>query len=231
LDRTWDDDVSTVPANAVATLGNLANQWVADDAYEDARRLIEDLSKIAIRATATRRVHIGMVATEQLAQLLPVMANVQPEHLREHYLKAWTQATIPLMTVAPVEPLDQMYSVCDSLLPGTSLAPGTDLQQCLWSVDGNASTAAVTAILDAVSVSFKRLFSDDTPLLERQDLDRAITDTLSLVYAVTVVPFVTLAIAYVIGLLIGLEGLFALIVPPLVGQLGAVGRKFQLSAG
>lgn len=187
LDRTWDDDVSTVPANAVAKLGDLANQWVASGAYEDARRLLQNLSKIAIRATASRRVHIGMVATEQLAQLLPVMANVEPEHLRTHYLEAWTQATIPVMTVAPVEPLDQMYSVCDSLLPGTSLAPGTDLQQCLWSVDGNASTAAVSAILGAVSVSMKRLSLDDTPVLEHQDLERAITDTLSLVYAVTVV--------------------------------------------
>lgn len=186
LDRTWDDDVSTVPANAVGTLGGLANQWVTSGAYQDASKLLEDLSKIAIRATATRRVHIGMVATEQLAQLLPAMANAEPEHMRRHYLEAWTRAATPLMTVAPVEPLDRMYSVCDSLVPGISLAPGADLQQRLWFVDSNASTAAVTAILDAVSASLKQLFSGEVPALEQRDLERAVADMLSLVYAVTV---------------------------------------------
>lgn len=187
LDRTWDDDISTVPANVVSTLGDLAAQWVASGAHEDAKRLLKDLGKIAVRATTTRRVHIGMVATEQLAKLLPVIANVEPAELREYYLQTWAQVTTPIMTVASIEPLDQMYSVCDSLLPGRSLAPGTDLQQCLWSVDANASTAAVSAILDAISTSFNRLLSDHASSPEPHRFDNAICDTLSLVYAVTVV--------------------------------------------
>lgn len=186
LDRTWDDDVSTVPANAISTLGGLAEQWVAGGAHDDGRRALEDLSKVAIRATTTRRIHLGIVATEQLAKLLPTMANVQPAQLREHHLSAWTEAVTPLMTVAPLEPLDHMYSACDALLPGISLAPGADLQQCFWSVSHDASTAATTAVLDGVSVSFDRLVSDNGRSLEPHEFERAIADTLSLVYGVTV---------------------------------------------
>lgn len=160
LDDSWDNDISTLPAACVVSIGELVTKWVGIRAFEDASRGVEILGQIALRAIATSRKHIGHAATDQLAASFPVLGNEPHPGLRGHYLKAWSETSVPLLRLAPLEPVDGMAGVVDALLPGITLARGTSLQQAMWEVAPSRVPGAVGAILDALEPSMLSLESD-----------------------------------------------------------------------
>ena len=179
VDRTWDNDTSTIPAGGMVGMGDLIGAWVLTSAYEDVQRELQTLSKTALRSMATRRIHIGQAATGQLARLFPVLANESNDHLRSEYLNQWTEEVVPLALMAPHEPLTGMAGVVDALVPGMTLAGGHFLQRTIWAVDPPAlsdAAGAVLAVLDKAVGGFARLDTDE------QMLVRGLTEYLVVAY-------------------------------------------------
>ena len=179
VDRTWDNDTSTIPAAGMVAMGDLIGAWVLSSAYEDVQRELQTLSKTALRSMATRRIHIGQAATGQLARLLPVLANESNDHLRSEYLKQWTDGTVPLALMAPHEPLTGMAGVADALVPGMTLAGGPFLQRTMWSVAPAALPDAAGAVLAMLDKAVGGLARGDT---DEQTLERGLTEYLVVAY-------------------------------------------------
>lgn len=184
IDRTWDNDTSTIPTAGVVAMGDLLSQWVSSSAYEDVERQLETISKIAFRSTITRRIHIGQAATGQLARLFPLLANEPNAHLRSQYLRRWTDGATPLALMAPHEPLTGMAGVADALVPGMTLAGGPSLQRTIWSVDPVALRDAAEALLAMIRKAVGGFATDET---EEQAVERGLAEYLALAYQVLLV--------------------------------------------
>lgn len=182
LSDAWDNDISTIPAASVVSIGELVRAWANVHAYEDVSRGLEALGEIAARAIATRRKHIGYAATDQLAACFATLADVPHSGLRSGYLGAWSQASALVMRLAPIEPVDGMSGVADALLPGITLARSSALQQAMWEVDSRNVAAASGAILDALRSAVSFLESD---INDNRTYERGLTEALSLAYGVS----------------------------------------------
>lgn len=179
VDRTWDNDSSSVPAASVTAIGDLVAHWITASAYEDVMRGLETLSKMAMRALLARKVHIGSAATSQLASVFVFLANEEVTTLRDQYLERWSEAVVPIARVAPYEPLFGMYGVADALVPGLSLGGGASLQQAIWSIDPSHALAAADAILSFLEKSISWLRSDE---VEQNAVDKGLAEYLAVAY-------------------------------------------------
>lgn len=184
LDDAWDNDISTIPAASVVSIGELVRSWVSVHAYEDAVGGLEALGEIAARAIATRRKHIGYAATDQLAICFPILANVPHFDLRRGYLRAWSQASALVMRLAPLEPVDGMSGVADALLPGITLARSASLQPAMWEIAHDNVPMAADAIMDALETALSQLPND---VKDDRAFEHGLTDALSLAYGVALV--------------------------------------------
>lgn len=182
LNDSWNDDISTIPAASVVSIGELVRAWARIRAFEDVSSGLEALGQIGVRAIATRRKHIGYAATDQLAASFPRLANEPHSGLRRGYLKAWSEASAALMRLAPFEPIDGMAGVADALVPGVTVARSSSLQQVMWEVQSPNVAAAVRAILDALEPAVSSLQSEAN---ENRIYERGFAEALSLAYGVT----------------------------------------------
>lgn len=179
VDRTWDNDTSTIPAAGMMAMGDLIAAWVSSSAYEDVQRELQTISKTALRSIDTHRIHIGQAATGQLARLFPVLANESNDHLRREYLKKWTKGTVPLALRAPHESLTGIAGVADSLVPGITLAGGPFLQRTIWEVIPPALPDAAGALLAMLHGAIGGFARGDT---DEQTLERGLTEYLVVSY-------------------------------------------------
>lgn len=182
VNEAWGNDVSTVPAASVVSIGELTRAWAEIHAFEDVAAGLAALSGIGARATAAQRKHIGYAATDQLAASFPALANQPHSGLRGHSLKAWSEASASLMRLAPLEPIDGMSGVVDALLPGITLAKGASLQQKIWEVAPEYVSEGVDAILGALESSLSSLEND---VADDQMFERGLIEAFSLLYGTT----------------------------------------------
>lgn len=184
LDDSWGNDQSSLPAACAASVGNLTKAWIRTRAFEDVDAGLASLGKIALRALATRRKHIGYAATSQLADVFPLLASESHDTLRDRYLRTWSGEVEPLFRAAPLEPVDGMSGVVDALLPGITLARGSSLQQAMWQVPASTTSDAVGSILGALEPAVASL--EATIGSDSRKYETALEESLSLVYGVSV---------------------------------------------
>lgn len=185
LNRTWENNTSTIPAACVSRTGDLIQAWVAARAFEDIRQSLESLAEIGRHAIQTKRYHIGYAATGQLARLLPILAAETHSRLRTTHLKSWSRAVGPLMQLSREESAHLMASVTDALIPGISLAAGINLQQAIWNVPSGAAVDAARAVLDALEPHLLSFLEVEQEEAESLQFDRALRESMALAYAVT----------------------------------------------
>lgn len=181
VDRTWDNDETTVPAASVTALGEMVVLWAATGAYEDAIRGIESLAEVARRALLSRRIHIGAPAVVQLVKVLPEIAGETRAPVRKQYLDAWSAGAVGISTLGPLEPMGGLYGVADALVPGISLGSGESLQQTIWSVPPDASLEVAASILQFLEGSVAWVHSGEA---EERTVEKGLSEYFTVAYQV-----------------------------------------------
>lgn len=118
----WADDESEVPANATIALGGMCVDFIAANAFEDSKYLVQQLFEILELSNQIKRRDIEGAAAEVLVDILAASAfRTHPTH-RSSYLRTWTFWAKRRTIDSIVDP--------DSLvdLPGQYLIPGKNFQ-------------------------------------------------------------------------------------------------------
>ncbi len=142
--EAWNADSSRVPASAVDGIGRSIRQVAALREGGEALVTFEILVRIAQLADATGKAHIGVTATEQLAEapLMFLPSSVDEFRVLVDYWGSKLDHIAPLLARADLG-LDPPR---DRLFPGRSIRPGATLQMTMSSLDESIDHARVLGL-------------------------------------------------------------------------------------
>jgi len=133
IERTWNDDQSTLPADACSGLTRVAERLVRIGGMTDVERILERLEAVIVHAQEDRRLHIEQAGGQAVVDLLPaLMAADNPHSVPVGLVRRWgaVARTVAGQWLSP----PRLFSPEDLVVPGTSLN-GIGIQQRLWTAE------------------------------------------------------------------------------------------------